>query len=90
MNFFIFTPHIAYVDTGKLMVGFSKANNVDKEVKVEDDAWHAQLKVLADSLNTQMMTMSKEYNTAPPAKKKELQDMLSARNQQINNFKCTT
>jgi len=44
-------PKIAYVDTGKLMVGFSEANNVDKEVKVEDDAWHAQLKVLADSLN---------------------------------------
>ena len=25
-------PHIAYVDTGKLMVGFSDANNVDKQV----------------------------------------------------------
>jgi Skp family chaperone for outer membrane proteins len=33
------------------------------------------------------MTMSKEYNVATPAKKKELQDMLSARNQQVNNFR---
>jgi outer membrane protein len=31
--------------------------------------------------------MSKEYNTAAPAKKKEMQDMLSARNQEVNNFK---
>ncbi len=46
INFYFLTPRIAYVDTGKLMVGFSEANNVDKEVKLEDDAWHAQLRSL--------------------------------------------
>jgi len=45
------SPHIAYVDTGKLMIGFSDANNVDMQVKVEDDAWRAQLKVLQDMLS---------------------------------------
>ncbi|MGA3050455.1 MAG: hypothetical protein ABSE00_00845 [Chitinispirillaceae bacterium] len=44
------SPKIAYIDTGKLMVGFSEANKVEKVVKVEDDKWQAQLKVLQDSL----------------------------------------
>jgi outer membrane protein len=84
---FFFTPRIAYVNTGKLMIGFSESNKVEKELKAEDDKWQAQLKQLQDSLQGVINTMSKEYDKAPPAKKKELQDMLSARNQQVNNFK---
>ncbi|MGA3052459.1 MAG: OmpH family outer membrane protein [Chitinispirillaceae bacterium] len=43
-------PKIAYIDTGKLLVGFSAANEVEKEVKVEDDKWQAELKILQNSL----------------------------------------
>jgi outer membrane protein len=87
INQMFFTPKIAYVNTGKLMVGFSEANKVEREVKAEDDKWQAQLKILQDSLQAQINNMSKEYDRASTSKKKELQDMLSARNQQINNYR---
>jgi outer membrane protein len=80
------TPRIAYINTGKLLVGFSEAAKVEREVKAEDDKWRAQYKALTDSLQTSIDKMSKEYNTAPVARKRELQDMLAARNQQANNF----
>lgn len=81
------TPKIAFVDTGKLLVGFSEAAKVEKEIKTEDDKWQAQLKILQDSLQSTINLMSKNYDNAPVAKKKEFQDQLSARNQQINNFR---
>ncbi len=87
VNYQFLTPKIAYVNTGKLMIGFSEANKVEKEIKAEDDKWQVQLKTLQDSLQAAINMMSKEYDKAPIAKKKELQDMLAARNQQINNFK---
>lgn len=87
VNEMFFTPRIAYINTGKLLVGFSEASKVESELKVEDDKWQAQYKALNDSLQAQINKMSKEYNTATSAKKKELQDMLSARNQQVNNFR---
>jgi outer membrane protein len=82
-----FTPKIAYVNTGKLLIGFSEANKVEKEIKGEDEKWQAQLKILQDSLQAVINNMSKEYDKSSVAKKKEFQDLLSARNQQINNFK---
>jgi len=87
ITYFFLTPKIAYVNTGKLIIGFSEANKIEKEVKAEDDKWQAQYKSFGDSLQATIDGMSKEYNTAKPARKKELQDMLSARNQQINNFR---
>lgn len=81
------TPRIAYVNTGKLLVGFAETNNIEKEIKVEEDKWQAQYKLLQDSLEATIKGMTKEYNDAAPAKKKEMQDMLSARNQEVNNFK---
>jgi outer membrane protein len=86
MSYFL-TPRIAYINTGRLMVGFSEANKIEKEVKVEDDKWQAQYKALSDSLQAQIDKMSKEYDAASAAKKKELQEMLAARNHQVNNFK---
>ena len=80
-------PKIAYVNTGKLMVGFAESNVVEKEIKTEDEKWQKQYKQLQDSLEATVKKMTKEYNDAPPAKKKEMQDMLSARNQEVNNFK---
>ena len=82
-----FTPKIAYVDTSKLMVGFSEAAEVERELNAEDKKWREQLKELEDSLQASIDRMSKEYERAGAAKKKALQDGLSARNQQINNFR---
>jgi outer membrane protein len=86
-NYFFFTPRIAYINTGKLLIGFSESNKLEKELKAENDKWQTQLKELEDSIQTQVNAMSKEYNGAAPARKKELQDMLSAKNQQANNFR---
>jgi outer membrane protein len=80
-------PKIGYVDTGKLLVGFSEANKVEREIKAEDDKWQAQLKMLQDSLQATINAMSKDYDKSTIAKKKEFQDLLSARNQQVNNFR---
>jgi Skp family chaperone for outer membrane proteins len=87
INQMFLAPKVAYINTGKLMVGFSESAKIEKELKAEDDRWQAQYKALSDSLQAQIDKMSKEYNAASTAKKKELQDMLSARNQQVNNFK---
>lgn len=84
---FFFTPRIAYVETAKLMVGFSEAAKVEQEMKAENDKWQGQLKILQDSLAASISTMSKEYDRATPQRKKELQDLLSASNQRVNNFK---
>ena len=78
---------IVYVDTSRLMVGFSEANKVEKELKAEDEKWREQLKILQDSVKMAMDQMSKEFDGAKPLRKKELQDNLSAWNQRLNNFK---
>lgn len=80
-------PKIAYVDTQKLMLGFSEATKVEKVLKNENDKWQKELQILKDSLDVHVKMMSKEYDNATSARKKELQDILSASNQQINNFK---
>lgn len=85
--FLFHAPKIAYVDTGKLMVGFNEANKVDRELKEKDAEWKKQLKILKDSLAAHVELMGKEYNDASAKRKKELQDLLSAQNQQVNNFR---
>jgi outer membrane protein len=80
-------PKIAYVNTGKLLVGFSEAAKTENEIKAEDDKWQAQLKQLQDSLQATINAMSKDYDKSTITKKKEFQDLLSARNQQVNNFR---
>jgi hypothetical protein len=57
-----FTPKIAYVDTSKLMVGFSEAAEVERELNAEDAKWWEQLKELEDSLRASIDRMSKEYD----------------------------
>lgn len=80
-------PQIAYIETAKLMVGFSESARVERELKAENDKWQEQLKVLQDSLAAHVELMSKEYDSATPQRKKELQDILSTSNQRVNNFK---
>jgi Skp family chaperone for outer membrane proteins len=84
---YFFIPRIAYVDTNKLMIGFSEANRVEKELKAEDDKWRGQLKMIKDSVQASIDIMSKEFNTAKPDRRKELEDNLSAWNQRANNFR---
>lgn len=86
-HFYFAPPKIAYIDSSKLIIGFSEAAKVEKTIKGENEKWQKQLKELEDSLQASVTTMTKEYNGAKAARKKELQDMLSARNQEINNFR---
>lgn len=79
-------PRIAYIETAKLMVGFSEAAQAERELKAENEKWQTELKVLQDTLAAHVELMSKEYDRATPQRKKELQDILSASNQKVNNF----
>lgn len=79
-------PRVAYVDTARLMVSFSEAAKVERELKAEDEKWRANLKVLEDSVQAAAKRISAEFDKASPKRKRELQDLLSARNQQVNNF----
>ena len=81
------SPRIAYVDTAKLMVGFSEASRVQNELKAKDEKWRKQLAVLQDSVQAAIDTMSRYFDKASPARKKALQDNLSAWNQRANNFR---
>jgi Skp family chaperone for outer membrane proteins len=77
---------IAFVDTQRLLTGFKEAHKVNKEIEAEDGKWRKDLKTMEDSLKAHMDNMSANYDHADVKKKKEMQDELSVRNQQTNNF----
>ncbi len=77
---------IAFVDTNRLMTAFKEANKANGEIKAEDDKWKANLKVMNDSLKSFMDSMTVKFDESPLSKRKELQDELAMRNQQINNY----
>lgn len=77
---------IAFVDTQRVLMGFKDANAVNKAVEAEDQIWKSALKVMEDSLKSYMDSMTVKYDKADAKTKKEMQDELSVRNQQINNF----
>jgi outer membrane protein len=77
---------IAFVDTGRLMTGFTEAHKVNKEIKADDEKWRANLKVMEDSLQSFMDTMTVRFDAADVKTKRALQDELASRNQQINNY----
>ena len=58
------SPRIAYVDTAKLMVGFSEASRVQNELQAEDEKWRKQLGVLQDSVQAAIDTMSRYFDKA--------------------------
>jgi hypothetical protein len=43
-----FSPKIAYINTGKLWVGFSESVNIERELKAEEEKVQAQYKQLQD------------------------------------------
>jgi len=77
-------PKIAYVDTGKLMVGFNEAAKVDRELQEVEKEWQSKIKILNDSLAAQVEKVSKEFDNASLQRKQELQTQLSILNQQVN------
>lgn len=77
---------MAFVNSQQLITGFKPAFEVEKELKGEDDAFNLKLKVLDDSLKIFMDSVTAKYDKADAKLKRQLQDELAARNQQINNL----
>lgn len=76
----------AFVDTQRLLTAFKEAHRVNKEVEAEDKKWKTALKTMEDSLKAFMDTMTVKYDKAGLNEKREMQDELAVRNQQVNNF----
>lgn len=77
---------LGFVNTARIMTGFKVSHQVQKELEAKDKVWRDKLKVLEDSLKVFMDKMGSDYDKLNMAGKKAMQDELSARNQQINNF----
>jgi Skp family chaperone for outer membrane proteins len=77
---------IAFMDTSRVLTGFKEAHKVNDLLKVEDEKWRKNLKILEDSLKVFMDSMTVRYDNAPIDKKRQMQDELAERNQRINNF----
>jgi outer membrane protein len=80
------TRKIAFVDSQRLMTGFKESHKVDKELRDEDAKWRTDLKAMEDGIKAFMDSMSANYDKADAKIKKQMQDELSLRNQQANNF----
>jgi Skp family chaperone for outer membrane proteins len=80
------SPKIAFVNTQRLLMGFKDAIKVNKEVTDEDAKWRGAMKTMDDSLKAFMDSMSVKYDKADLKKKKDMQDELAVRNQEIGNF----
>lgn len=81
------TKKVAFVDSQRMLTSFKEANQVNKEVEVEDRKWKTALMAMEDSLQAFMDTMTVRYDNATLKEKGALEDELALRNQQINNFK---
>jgi len=86
-QYFFKQAKVGYIFTPNMMVGFKDAAKIDKELQEEDEKWRKNLSELQDSLKAHMDLMTKEYDRASPKRKKQLQDLLSAKNQQVNNYR---
>jgi outer membrane protein len=80
------SPRIAFINSQRLLMGFKDAIKVNKEVEEEDTKWRGVMKMMDDSLKAFMDSMSVKYDKADLKKKKEMQDELAVRNQEIGNF----
>lgn len=78
---------VAFVDSSQLMTSFKVAHLAETQLQEEDKKWKSDQKILQDSLDAYMLKMTSEYEKANPKRRRELQDELSAKNQQIGNFK---
>jgi outer membrane protein len=77
---------LAFVDTNRMMTGFSEAHKANNEIKAEDLKWKANLKIMDDSLKSFMDSMTVKFDKADLKEKRALQEELGMRNQQINNY----
>jgi outer membrane protein len=77
---------IGFVDSSQLMAGFSYAHRVETEVLDREKSWKSDQEKMQDSLDAFVAKMTVNYNKADAKRKREMQDDLSARNQEIANF----
>ncbi len=77
---------IAYVDSNKLLVGFSETNGVNRELEKEKKEYETNLTALQDSVKTQMDIMSKEFDKASDTEKAELRQKLQKFNDDMNRY----
>lgn len=77
---------IGFVNTQRLMTGFKPAYEVEKSLNVEEEKFKSHLKALDDSLKVFMDSMSVRFDKADAAKKKQMQDQLAYKNQELNNI----
>lgn len=77
---------IGFVETNKLMLGFSEANKANKEFEMVSKEFETNLKALQDSVQAQMDFMSKEFDKATDEKKLEMQKKLRKFNDDLNRY----
>lgn len=77
---------IGFVDTQKLLIGFSEANKANKEFEAANKQFEQNLAALQDSVKNQMDFMSKEFDKAADEKKVEMQKRLKKFNDDLNRY----
>lgn len=77
---------MAFVDTNRMMTGFSEAHKANNDIKLQDEKWKVNLKILDDSLKSFMDSMTVKFDQSDAKQKRVMQDELAMRNQQINNY----
>lgn len=82
----VFSPirKLAYIETSRLLVGYSEADAANKELKAADEKWQKQFTAMKDSLQTLINPLSAEYEKAPAARKKEIEILINTFNQQLS------
>lgn len=79
-------PNVAFVDTNKLVIGFSEAADVAKVFEQEKKEYDGNLKKLTDTLKVQMDLMSKKFNTASADEKTKLKKDLEVLNENLTRY----
>ena len=77
---------IVYVDTTKLLLGFSEANTINKELEGEQKEYETNLQALRDSVKNQMDVMSKEFDASSDSVKLEMRKKLQQFNENMNRY----
>jgi len=80
-------PQLAYVESSKLIDGFSETAKVRHQFEKEKAEWETNIKALEDSLKIAMERMKKEYDRASAKEKEELQSQFEKRNANLSQYK---
>ena len=80
------TPKVAYVESAKLVDGFTETVKARKVVDEKKAAWEQELKQLEDSLGATVEKMKTAYEQAGPTRRKELDEELKKRNGDLARY----